>query len=86
MSDVPSVNNLAGWLRSLYVPERQEHFNQVVANMYARQRGQNIPWHSDHNPLLADDDTHMFSQFWYGELAVFCAPHTWPPSPNWPPP
>ena len=49
------MNNMTRSLRSSYVLERQEHFNQVVANVYARQLDQNIPWHSDRNPLLADD-------------------------------
>ena len=36
VSEAPSVNKLTRWLHSSYVPERQEHFNQVVANVYAR--------------------------------------------------
>ena len=49
------MHKLTQWLRSLHVPERQEHFNQVVANVYARQLDQNIPWYSGCHPLLADD-------------------------------
>ena len=86
VSEVPSVNNLTQWLHNSYVPERQEHFNQVVANVYARELDQNIPWHSDHNSLLAENTDICSLTPLCGELAVFCAPRGWPPSPSWPPP
>ena len=52
VSELPTVNNLAQWLHSLYVPDRQDHFNQVVANAYALQPEQCMPWHRDRSPLL----------------------------------
>ena len=35
------------WLHQSHKVPRQEHFNQCVANVYARQADQAIPWHSD---------------------------------------
>ena len=68
------MNELAQWLHCLYVPERQEHFNQVVANVYARQLDQNIRWHSDRNPLLAEDTDICYITLGPAKLLCF-APH-----------
>ena len=40
------------WLHQSHKVPRQEHFNQCVANVYARQADQAIPWHSDKHDLL----------------------------------
>ena len=40
------------WLHQCHKVPRQEHFNQCVANVYARSADQCIPWHSDKHDLL----------------------------------
>ena len=42
------------WLHDEHKVPRQEHFNEIVANIYSRPKNQSIGAHTDQNPLLGE--------------------------------
>ena len=42
------------WLHDVHKVPRQEHFNEIVANIYSRPKNQSIGAHTDQNPLLGE--------------------------------
>ena len=60
------------WLHQYHKVPRQEHFNQCVANAYARQADQAIPWHSDQTDLSLLGETGDIVSLTLGAACTLC--------------
>ena len=74
--DLQPFKHVCEWLHSTHKVARQDHFDEVVANIYSRPADQYIGAHTDQNPLLGE--TSEILSLTLGSAGVFF----WCPSPD----
>ena len=74
--DLHPFKHVCEWLHTAHNVPRQDHFDEVVANIYSRPADQYIGAHTDQNPLLGE--TSDILSLTLGSAGVFF----WCPSPT----